>query len=192
MESKPLFSRKEAYCLLSLSAFGLISYLSGLDDYVAAVLGARTPSGISLFLSSTYYAIFLLTGLVLSTLRRRRAGMALLTSILIVFLIQVAFTDISPRARPPQAQHIGDNLMQWIQRSGTTSSFPSGHTGSSFAVFTTFMLLDMHPLIVLLLALPIAASRILLVQHYVSDVIGGAIVGYVASKAVYRIIAEKI
>ena len=187
---KNLFTKKEIVALAILAALGLASYFSGLDYYVADKLGARTPGGISLFFSSTYYVAFILLGVIVASVKNRRAGAALLASIIIVFLIQAAFTDFAPRARPPQAQHIGDSLMYWIEKSGTTSSFPSGHTMISTAVFTTLLLLDIHPLLVLLLALPIAISRIFLVQHYISDVMGGIIVGYVTTKITYWMIVR--
>jgi len=184
------FTKKETAILAILAALGLASYLSGLDNVVADNLGVRTPTGISLFFSTTYYVAFLLGGVVLATLKDRRAGAALVTSIILVFIIQAAFTQFAPRTRPPQAQHIGDSLMHWIQESGTTSSFPSGHSGSSVAVYATLTFLGINPLSALLLMLPIPISRLLLVQHYLSDVLGGAAIGYVLAKVSFMFLKK--
>ena len=57
-------------------------------------------------------------------------------------------------------------------------SFPSGHTMTAFAVATSLSLF--YPTLViglLFCALSIAASRILLGMHFLSDVVAGALIG---------------
>lgn len=61
-----------------------------------------------------------------------------------------------------------------------TYSFPSGHTASSFAVATVFIKTDNSASFeIVLLANLIAFSRVYLGVHYLSDVIGGGMIGYI-------------
>jgi undecaprenyl-diphosphatase len=178
------FSKKEVLAMAVLAGVCVCSYLSGLDYWLARTLSQRSPIGISLFISTAYYAAYILSGVILLFRKNRRAAAALVLSILLLFLMQDAFTVFSPRARPPEAMHIGDWLMNLIKRTGGSSSFFSGHSASSVAVATTYGLLGIHPALMAALAVPILVSRLTLVQHYLSDVIGGIIFGYVTTKII--------
>ena len=60
----------------------------------------------------------------------------------------------------------------------TSSSFPSGHVTIAFA--STTVLFFLHPLagiLALIVALTIAGSRLYLLVHYPSDVLGGMVIG---------------
>lgn len=66
-----------------------------------------------------------------------------------------------------------------------TYSFPSGHTGSSFAVLAVFMTqIRIMSLPVAILASLIAFSRIYLKVHYPSDVVGGGVIGFLCGISV--------
>jgi undecaprenyl-diphosphatase len=69
-------------------------------------------------------------------------------------------------------------------------SFPSGHTMTAFAV-TTPLYLFYPPLLPLLLfaALSVAASRILLGMHFLSDVLAGSLLGAVLGILAYGVFA---
>jgi undecaprenyl-diphosphatase len=63
-------------------------------------------------------------------------------------------------------------------------SFPSGHTITSFAVAVT--LSHFYPelaLVLMFFALSVAASRILLGMHFLSDVVAGAAIGTLLARA---------
>ena len=69
-------------------------------------------------------------------------------------------------------------------------SFPSGHTITAFAVALT--LSQFYPALavgLLFCAFSIAASRILLGMHFLSDVVAGALLGGMLSVAAYQIFA---
>jgi undecaprenyl-diphosphatase len=69
-----------------------------------------------------------------------------------------------------------------------TSSFPSGHTTSSFAVFGVFWGLDSKLVYIFLgIAILIAFSRLYLYLHYPSDVVVGIILGLICGKLVFTL-----
>ncbi len=87
---------------------------------------------------------------------------------------------------------IGDELMEAILDFGASSSFPSGHSASTVAIAATYMLAGIHGALVWALGLPIIFSRVTLVHHHLSDVVGGCLLGYVAAKMLYvRIVGVK-
>ncbi len=68
-------------------------------------------------------------------------------------------------------------------------SFPSGHTATIFclAVFVSLVLKNrMVSLLMMIIALLVAYSRIYLVQHFLEDVIAGAIIGSATSFFLYQ------
>lgn len=74
-----------------------------------------------------------------------------------------------------------------------TYSFPSGHTASSFAVVGSFMKAHNAPhmlfiiIILTIIAILIAISRIYLNVHYFTDVICGIILGIICSNIIVEI-----
>jgi len=68
-------------------------------------------------------------------------------------------------------------------------SFPSGHTGSSFAVAVIFFMYlpKKYGIPAMVLAVLIAFSRLYLGIHYVSDVLGGAFIGTVIAFCIRRV-----
>ena len=66
-----------------------------------------------------------------------------------------------------------------------TTSFPSGHTVTAFAMATSFSFLyPRWSVPAFLIAAMIGLSRIVLTAHYLSDVIAGAVVGVICSLGV--------
>ena len=68
-------------------------------------------------------------------------------------------------------------------------SFPSGHTGSSFAAAVIFFMYlpKKYGIPAMVLAVLIAFSRLYLGIHYVSDVLGGAFIGTVIAFCIRRV-----
>lgn len=70
-------------------------------------------------------------------------------------------------------------------------SFPSGHTGSSFAAaFVIYFYNKKIGLLALILATLIAFSRMYLFVHYPSDIVGGLILGIISSRIAIKITNE--
>lgn len=71
-------------------------------------------------------------------------------------------------------------------------SFPSGHTGSSFAAaFTIYYYNKNKGILALILAALIGFSRMYLSVHYPTDVLAGLILGYLSSLVAIKIIKNK-
>ncbi len=90
---------------------------------------------------------------------------------------EIIIKHIVKRVRP--CHHLGDEE-QLIDRP-RFYSFPSGHTTASFAV-VGIALLRCRPITfmpILLLAMLIGFSRIYLRVHYLTDVVAGAVLGFV-------------
>ncbi len=183
---------KEEFIILSAVAFaGLFSYLSGLDGLLADGLSHRTSIGISLFFSLEFYVAYMLASTAVCLRKDRRAASALIIAVILVFLMQAAFTVFAQRARPPQSMPIGNDLLSVIRGAGGSSSFFSGHTASVVVVCTIFYLMRFHPRAAALIGLPIVSSRLTLIQHYLSDILGGIVFGYVTAILTYKAITWK-
>ena len=90
------------------------------------------------------------------------------------------------RDRPPTVVLDPEPLMDVP----TTSSFPSGHTSTSFAcAYVISRLAPRLTVFVYLLAALIGLSRIYVGVHYPLDVLAGAVVGLVVAKALLTLLA---
>lgn len=98
------------------------------------------------------------------------AGLAVLSGILVFLLLK----RVSHRQRPCDLEpHCWASILPPDQ-----FSFPSGHTITAFAIALT--LGAFYPdfqLALLLVAVSIAASRIILGMHFLSDVLAGSVIG---------------
>ena len=88
------------------------------------------------------------------------------------------------RDRPFQTHHV-DHI--WGPRK-TDASFPSDHSSAAFAIAVAVLLFDpLAGAIFLVLAVLIAAGRLIVGEHYPGDVITGAAIGTVAALVVVRL-----
>lgn len=106
----------------------------------------------------------------------------LLAGILSQFFKRMVF----PEAKRPM-KYIGNEFLQLVDGVKTYDlySFPSGHTTSAFAFFAliSFFFFTKHTrwqLVPLVLALVVGYSRIYLSQHFLEDVVAGALIGIVS------------
>jgi membrane-associated phospholipid phosphatase len=73
-------------------------------------------------------------------------------------------------------------------------SFPSGHTTTIFALCSMFALLfnsKRFGVLLLLIAIITAYSRIYLSQHFLQDVVAGSLLGVITSSVIYYVLAKK-
>jgi membrane-associated phospholipid phosphatase len=110
---------------------------------------------------------------------------AFVISGLIAQLLKSCVYSPRPREFFSQKEHI--YLVDGITHTGT-SSFPSGHSASIFALVTILSLFTKNKRICffyLMAAILVAYSRIYLSQHFLSDVLAGALIGVTAAMFVY-------
>jgi undecaprenyl-diphosphatase len=121
----------------------------------------------------------------------RMAGFMVICALALgAVLGEVILKNIFQRARPfVDAPHF--KLL--IERPLTRYSFPSGHATSSFAAAGTVLRTVDSALIkgpVLFLACAVAFSRVYLLVHYPSDILGGMLLGLLSAYAVYRLFSR--
>ena len=92
------------------------------------------------------------------------------------------------RARP--ILYIKEHIygFSWFNLDVVHRSFPSGHSTTAMAVAIAFaLLLPKYRIWFISFGLAIALSRVILTEHYLSDVIVGSFLGYSSSLFLYRI-----
>ncbi|HMX39448.1 MAG TPA: phosphatase PAP2 family protein [Saprospiraceae bacterium] len=177
---------------------GLLALRLPYGQEIVALNGWRHEPFNTLFRYATHAGEagpYLVAGVALLVLGRYR-GMALVAaSGLIMLPLSFLLKDQFGMARPltwfseAERWHEIVTVPGVVLNSGDTS-FPSGHTMSAFALYgmLTLMLPWQHRrwgLLFALLAISVGISRIFLVQHYLVDVMAGAVVGLALSGLVW-------
>ena len=114
----------------------------------------------------------------------KHLGVAILLSFLISGLFAQLLKHFFPSPRPqiffkPGAYH---HFIEGVSLMGN-SSFPSGHTATAFGLATVFSVIlkkKWIQLFVLIAALGVAYSRMYLGQHFLQDVLAGAMIGFIS------------
>jgi undecaprenyl-diphosphatase len=117
--------------------------------------------------------------------RRQRLVVIAVLSVCLALLINQIIILLWARPRPFEA-HVVTMLLAPTRE----PSFPSDHATFAFAVAVA-VLIDSVPLgvISLLYAAVIAVARVYVGEHYVSDVLGGALIGALCTLGLWRISA---
>lgn len=103
-----------------------------------------------------------------------------------------AFKHVFGRARPYLAEQLGAFHFDPFSAKAVLASFPSGHTTSVFAVFLALTLVwpRIGPAF-LLIAIPVAVSRVMVGAHYPTDVLAGMALGLVSALWLARAFARR-
>ncbi len=136
-------------------------------------------------------AVWIVLAVALLFFRRTRVtGVLVLVAMLLTFLTgELLLKNIVCRPRPCSAF---PEIPLLIPRPGSYS-FPSGHSGSSFAAATVLFLRHRRPgIAALVLAALIAFSRVFLFVHYPTDILAGALLGVLFALAVYHFFRSKL
>ena len=140
---------------------------------------------ITFFGGSEFVMPMAVLGLVLSFFKKtRKFGLAVLFAVLVGTLI----TNLVMKplfARPRPYVYYADNplFMKWYEFAGahieSDKSFPSGHTTAAFEIgVALFLVLNKkYSWIFPVFSVLVGLSRIYLMVHYVTDVLGGVLVG---------------
>jgi membrane-associated phospholipid phosphatase len=103
---------------------------------------------------------------------------------LTVDLLKVIFG----RARPKLLFAAGTYDFSWLGLGADHWSFPSGHAATAAALMTALWCLwPRHVLFYVILAAIVAASRVAIGAHYLSDVVMGAFVAVLVTRALAAI-----
>ena len=131
-----------------------------------------------------YGAVWILTAILLLCFQKyRRYGALMLVSLLVTFLIgEIGLKNLIMRERPL----VADPTVQQLIPLPSGSSFPSGHTASSFTAAWILWKADRKfGAAGLALAVCIGFSRLYLFVHYPTDVLGGAVLGIACAQGIY-------
>ena len=123
----------------------------------------------------------LLAGVLLLTPKHRRAGAAVLAGLVLeIICCNMVLKPLVARVRPCDV----NTAVQLLIARPDDFSFPSGHTGASFAAAAA-LFADRNRLWIpsLILAILIAFSRLYLYVHYPTDILAGAAIGIMAGWA---------
>lgn len=123
----------------------------------------------------------LLAGILLLTPKYRRAGVAVLAGLVLeIICCNMVLKPLVARVRPCDV----NTAVQLLIARPDDFSFPSGHTGASFAAAAA-LFADRNRLWIpsLILSLLIAFSRLYLYVHYPTDILAGAAIGMMAGWA---------
>ncbi|MBK8785960.1 MAG: phosphatase PAP2 family protein [Chitinophagaceae bacterium] len=147
------------------------------------------------FMGDGIFAVCL-TALMFFYFKRKQAGFALLYSFLISGLAAQLLKNLFNSPRPKLYFEAGTylNFIDGVTLSGS-SSFPSGHTATAFAIAAVLVLMMKNKnwqLLVLLAAILVGYSRIYLAQHFLLDVIVGALLGTVSGILAFYLAQNRI
>ena len=117
--------------------------------------------------------------------KTRRFGTAMLLGVTIGAIFTNLFIKVVIARPRPYADQNGFFYPLWQLMGGHTESdksFPSGHTTAAFATMTPVFLLGRKRVswLALLFGVLMGVSRVYLVVHYPSDILGGLIIGVIA------------
>lgn len=129
--------------------------------------------------------------------RDRRMAVPVIVAGLLIIPVSYIVKDKAGTDRPyTHFQNIGKSdqvvVVPGVALNKGKTSFPSGHTMSAFGLYCMVALLSGGKNRYLLITLAVLSvltgiSRIFLVQHFLADVIGGAVLGMLISVAVWSI-----
>lgn len=155
-------------------------------------------------LGDSHFVIpMLLLGLVLCVWKKtRRYGLTLFLAIVVgTLLTNCVFKVVIARPRPYVTMADNELFMSWYVEAGSMiesdASFPSGHTCAAFEMAIGMMLVVRKKAVKWIfpvIAILVGASRIYLMVHYPTDVLGGMFVGIIAGIIGYllaKLIIEK-
>ena len=119
--------------------------------------------------------------------RSSLAGLFIFMSVAVSGLAADLLKVIFGRARPMLLFDHGTYGLGWFRFVHEWTSFPSGHSATALSVAVALSLLQpRYRLLFLAGGLLVAASRVVLCQHYLSDVLAGSMLGAATAILLYQ------
>lgn len=179
---------------LTAAALWLNTFFAGFDQSITLAVhklyeaagGILTPfMELISFLGKDGIILVLLSLMLMLSKKTRRFGTAILFGVAIGALFTNCFLKIVVARPRPYADENGFFYPLWQmmgQHVESDKSFPSGHTTAAFATMVPVFLVGNKKVswTALIFAFLMGLSRIYLVVHFPSDVLGGLIVGTIA------------
>lgn len=190
---KNYFGNSKTYFIpvLVFCAGGMLIHLFMPFDVISLEVNKRYTHSLNYFfkyitvLGDGFFVVFL--GLALRWLDKRVSQKIfvayILVSVLCSFLKQVVF-----KGMPRPIEHFAElypvlNLIDGVQIS-RWNTFPSGHSAAAFTLFTVLAVWIRNPLgqiMFAFLAILVGFSRVYLFEHFLRDVLAGALIGCLAA-----------
>jgi undecaprenyl-diphosphatase len=173
-----------------------------LDPRLIRVFEVITKAGESgwLFALSILTLVYALFRQSQAQSRRMRTRYGLLASQALYFFAVQAVSGILSqvakhlvgRARPKLIDTLGPQHFDLFSVKAVLASFPSGHTTSVIAAAAALsFFMPRRAVLFFALALPVAASRLIIGAHYPSDVLGGVFLGLASAFGVARVFGRR-
>ncbi|MGD0623906.1 MAG: phosphatase PAP2 family protein [Thermodesulfobacteriota bacterium] len=149
-----------------------------LDRGVTDFFGIITEFGISTWYLIGSFGLFLIFSFVHRQKMYASRALFLFASIAVSGIIANIIKVILGRYRPEMFFEKGLYGLNFFNFSHGFTSFPSGHTATTFSLAWTLSLFFPRARILLIcFAFLVGASRVIITSHYLSDAVGGAYVG---------------
>lgn len=182
---------------MAISVIVILGYTASIDQEIISTIKKLHEDGVAnllmvrlSFLGDTSSLLFL--AIVLAIIRRtRRVGMILLCSTLIIIILSMYIKIIIGREMPPSfsATFNNDSLNQNVEEepvstSARNLSYPSIHMAiaACFAYLVRVRLKPKHRVpssLIWLYPILVGASRLYVLQYYVTDLAGGFLMGLI-------------
>jgi len=116
-----------------------------------------------------------------------RLSLFILSTTAISGIIVNIFKLIFARFRPVELLENGNFGFNWFDYGYRLASFPSGHSATALSVAMAFALVfPKHRFWLLPMGFFVIFSRVVLTEHYLSDVLVGSVIGVYTSLYLYR------
>ncbi|MRR15814.1 MAG: phosphatase PAP2 family protein [Deltaproteobacteria bacterium] len=157
-------------------------YCHALNRSVIDIAEMITTAGESKWYFMLFVPLFLIFRVVLKNKDRAMKILFLIIALSASGLVSTLIKWIAGRSRPIELFNRKAFGFNFFEVGYELNSFPSGHAVTVFSLAAAlYILFPRFGILAFIPAVAIALSRVVITSHYVSDVIGGAVVGTVCT-----------